>query len=261
MLAQNFDNWIEGAIILLIVVISALGSAGKWIVQQIEIKRQKDALRRSGTYIDDTVPSTMNRKRSPTRTDEMERSGLPPIAVPIPPVMRPAHRPASQTPPPVMERVMEILLEKTTGTTMERRVREIAERVQRPAPPPPPAQTSEPRVRRQSAKLVTQPPKPGRPMTVAEREARREQTRQTEVERETQRLIEREQQFTDDTDQRLGSVGTHIQSAEIRDPSSMDAFALGLTLDDPEAVRRAFVLSEILAPPLALRKGAVDSYN
>ena len=248
-LAQKAD-WLEGAIILGIFALTAIGSAGKWIVKQIADRRERDAQRREGMSIDPPRSPIVQRERQTVRTNDSDGSNIPPFAAPMPPVIHRTRKTTTQTPPPVMERVMEVLLEKAAGTKWERRVREMI-----PEPPPPPAaRPSDPRVRKQTAQRSPQTQRPNRSTTIAEREANREQTRQTEVERETQRLVQREQQFTDDTDQRLGHVATHIAAADIRDSASADAYEVAIALDDPDTLRRAFIYSEILAPPLALRE-------
>ena len=251
-LAQRSD-WLDGAIILGIAVLTMIGSLGKWIVKQIAEKRERTAKQREGMSIDPArTPGTIPREQATIRRDNSDASNMPPFAAPMPPVFHRTRNATTQTPPPVMERVMEVLLERATGAKLERRVREMMP--QPPAPPPPPAaRSSEHHLRKQTAQRTPQTQKPTRSITIAEREANREQTRQTEVELETQRLTQREQRFTDDTDQRLGHVVTHIAAADVRDSASADAYDIAAALDDPDALRRAFILSEILAPPLALR--------
>ncbi len=254
-LAQRSD-WVEGAIIVGFVVISMLASAGKWIVKQIADKREQDAQRREGMPIDPPrTPGTVQREQATIRRDNSDASNIPPFAAPMPPVFHRTRKTTTQTLPPVMERVMEVLLEKATGTKLERRLREMMP--QPSAPPPPPAdRSSEPRAHKQTAQRAPQTQKPTRSITIAERVANREQTRQTEVELETQRLTQREQRFTDDTDQRLGHVETHIAAADVRDSASADVYDIAAALDDADSLRRAFILSEILAPPMALRSPA-----
>jgi len=245
-LAQGSD-WIDGAIILGLFVLSAIASLGKWIVRKIAESRELEAKRREGMPVDSP------RTSATIRRDKDDSADFPPVAPPTPPVIQRTRKTTGQPPPQVLERMMEVLLEKATGTKLERRLREI---MPKPPAPPPAVRPSEQRARKQSAQRPSQARKPARPMTIAEREAHRERTRKTEVELEAQRLAKREQQFTDDTDQRLGHVVTHIREADERNSTSTDVHSLATTLDDPDALRRAFVLSEIIAPPLALRNEA-----
>jgi hypothetical protein len=247
-LAQDLD-WIQGAVILVIVIASAIVSAGKWIVKQIADSNERNAQRREGMPIDPPRPTAIQRERQAAHPIDSDGSDIPPIAAPMPPLFHRTRKPTTQPPAPAMERVMEVLLERASGTKLERRIREMIP--QSPTPPPPPAaRTSEPLVRKQTA----QRQKPTRSITIAERAAHRDQTRQTEVELETQRLTQREQRFTDDTDQRLGHVVTHIAGADVHESASADPYEIASALDDADSLRRAFILSEILAPPLALRQ-------
>lgn len=239
-LAQRAD-WLEGAIIVGIVVLSAIGSAGKWIVQQIAERRERNARQREGMPINPPRPATLHGDAD---------QDTPPYAAPAPPMLERTRRTTLPSQGPVMERVMEVLLEKAAGTKLERRIRDAMP--QQPAPPPPPS-AREPRVRKQAVPRQVRPQKASPSMTLAEREVKRDRTRQTEVELETQRLIQREQRFTEDTDQRLGHVTTHIAGAELPESASADTYEVAGALDDADAVRKAIVLSEILAPPLALR--------
>jgi hypothetical protein len=226
------------------VVLSAIGSAGKWVVQQIAERRERNARQRESMSLDTPRPATTIHSGA--------ENDIPPFANRVPPTLERTRRTTMPSQPPVMERVMEVLLEKAAGTKLERRIRDAMP--QQPAPPPPPAaRSSEWRVRKPAATGGARPQKPARSMTLAEREVKRDRTRQTEVELEAQRLMQREQRFTEDTDQRLGHVTTHFAGDEVRDSISADTHEVALALDDADAVRKAFVLSELLAPPLALR--------
>lgn len=244
-LAQPDGKWIEVAVIVVIVALSALSSAGRWIVKQIELNKEKEARRRQGQ---------LNPQQPALPPGRPVTKGIPPFAAPAPPIApRRQTREAPPT-PPVMERVLEVLLERTTGTPLERRIREAVEK--KVAPPPPPARKTpkERSAERQSVRQ-TQQRKEDRPVTVAERAALRDRARQTAVEQEEQAMIRREQKLTEDTDQRLGRVETHIGGTEVRDTSPADPYDLYAMLDNPESLRRAILLSEILGPPVSLRSG------
>lgn len=247
LLAQRAD-WLEGAIILGIVVLSAIASAGKWIVRQIAEKRERTARQREG------IPLEMPQTPVASQRDYAEGPDIPPLAAPVPPTMTRPARKEIAPPPPVMERVLEVLLERTAGTPLERRIREAVEKTG--TPPPPPTRKAQPkRASTQQPARPQQPRTPARPLTIAEREAQRDRAKQTAVELEEQQMIRREQKFTEDTDQRLGRVETHIGGTEVRDSGAADPYGLAPLLENPESLRRAILLSEILAPPLALREG------
>lgn len=251
-LAQRAD-WVEGAIILLIFALSAIGGAGKWIVQKMAERRERVARQREGMPIDPPrAPVRLPDERHPARREEADRAEIPPYAAPVPPSMERTRRTTMPSQPPVMERMLEVILEKAAGTKLERRIREAMP--QQPTPPPPPsARTSDGRVRKSSAQRTARPQKATRPMTLAERESNRDRTRRTEVEQESRRRLQRDQQYADDTELRLGRVETHIHADEIRDSDSMDSYNLATGLEDPDALRRAIIYSEILGPPVASR--------
>ncbi len=241
-LAQRGD-WLEGAIIVGVVVLSMIGSAGKWIVQQIAESKERNAERREG------MPIRTPQRQTATIRDRSGDSSTPPSVETLPPSMRPPHVPTTQAPSPVMERMMEVLLERASGTPLEGRLREMMPK--RPAPPPTPRAARAGRGS-QPARPVA-PPAAKRPMTIADREALRERVIKTEAEREAERLAQREQQLTDQTNQRIGHVETHITAVDTHESDSSEFREMLDALDEPAAARRALVLSEILAPPISLR--------
>lgn len=246
LIAQRGD-WLEGAIIIGIVVLSMIGSAAKWFVQKLAENRERAAAQRGRPMFEPGTSDSGRFEQRTLRHDQDRRHEVPPFAAPPPIIISRTTRRGAAPTPPVVEKVWEILLEKTAGSPLERRIRELVP----PRPTPPPIRKAAP-----SQKKVVRPPVPAAkgPMSIAEREALRERVSQTQAERETQRLIDREQQFTDQTDQRIGHVQTHIAAQEIQEPYSEEFHDLMDALDDPAAVRRALILSEIFAPPLALRE-------
>jgi len=238
-------DWVDGIVILIIVVFSAIGSLGKWIVRKIEESRER--LERDGTR---TSRRPTMRPPPTLQPDELpdQDPSIRPFSAPVPPkIPRP---PTSGRPvqPPVMERVFEVLIEQATGKKIEHRGTDQSLK----RPPPPPARPQTPAHKGVVQKRTTARPAPSRPQTIAVRENARQQACETEVERETKRIAQREQQWTDDTDRRLGHVETHIPSLSA-DEMGADAIDLSDAFDNTTSLRRALVLSEILAPPLALR--------
>ena len=228
-LAQGVD-WIEGAIILAIVLISAIGSAGKWIVQKLAEQREEQARRRAKTFVE-----------FPSEPAEVREDHLHQPRIPAPP-QRPARRTIESAQPPVMERVLEVLLERTTGTTLERPVREIVQKAQ-PVRPPPPPKKAQPAPK----------PKPVR-TSIAQRERQKEELLAQKAERlrrEAARIEAREDHLPEEIDLRLGHVETHIAPEEAATPADE------MAVSDPFArvsIQDALLIHEILSPPLALRK-------
>jgi hypothetical protein len=214
-LAARDPDWIQVVIVVGIVVLSMLGSAAKWIAQQFSEARERAAQQRGRRMFEINQPAAHDE-------DELPR-GIPPFAAPPPVVGRTSRRRAeTENMPPVIEKVFEVLLEKTAGTPLEGRMRELMPR--RPVPPPK-------RKLETATRKPTRPPAPPKkPMTIAERE----------------------QRFPEQTDQRTGHVQTHIASLDSPE-AEHDEFRESLVLDDPDAVRRALILSEIRAPPVAMR--------
>ncbi len=253
LLGQRSGNW--GDIIILVVVVAAsiFGSVGKWIAKRINEKRELESLRRRSTE------SLMRRQPSgspaetarplPSRFGQSE-SQPPPIASPVPPTPRRTVQGSPTIPGEAsnIDRVFEAILEKATGVKIERPTRPF----QTPPTPPPPVRPSPQVVARKQRKKTT--PQPGKRTSIAERERRHAAQlakRQTGAEHETAVAIEREQRFTRGTNLRLGHVETHIEAFS-RDEAPIDSIESDLL--DRVSLRDAIVLSEILAPPLAIRE-------
>jgi hypothetical protein len=253
-LAQRVDDWGDIIVLLVIVAASVFGAAGKWIAKQINEKREREAqLRRGGDPLvvapkSSTRPPLEVAKPLPPRPPPGEAS-VPPLASPFPPsVRRVLERiQTSSGDAPTMDRVLEAILERATGVKIERKA----------SPPalPPAHVRSAPRPPA-IARKASGVPQQARSMSIAERERRQAEkiaAKHTQAERETARMTESEQQLSRDTDRRLGRVGTHIEAFHPDDVPGESEIAPQADLLDRISIRDAIVLSEILAPPLALR--------
>ena len=261
LLAQRVGDWGDIIVLLVIVAASVYGAAGKWIAKQINEKREREAqLRRGG---DPLVVSPKHSTRPPLEVAKPLRprpaSGdvasplvgdvEPPPASPFPPsVRRVLERiQTSSGDAPTMDRVLEVILERATGVKIEPKASPPAlppARV-RSAPRPPAI-----------ARKASGVPQQARPMSIDERERRQAEKlaeKRTQAECETARMTESEQQLSRDTDRRLGRVGTHIEAFHRDDVRGESEITPQADLLDRVSIRDAIVLSEILAPPLALR--------
>lgn len=255
LLAQRVGDWGDIIVLLVIVAASVFGAAGKWIAKQINEKREREAqLRRGGDPLvvspkSSTRPPLEVAKPLPPRPVPGE-ANVPPLASPFPPsVRRVLERiQTSSGDAPTMDRVLEVILERATGVKIE----------QKAAPPaaPPTRVRSAPRPPA-IARKAPSVPQSARPTTIAEREqlkAKQLAEKRTGAEREATRMTEREQQFTRNTDQHLGYVGTHIEAFLRDDVAGEFEITPQADLFDRVSIQDAIVLSEILAPPLALRE-------
>lgn len=238
-LAQTPD-WVEGLIFLAIVVLSAIGSLGKWIVQKMQERRERQEGQRRALTLDETPPV---RPYPPIRqpVPREKRTAAPPTAAPV---GRPLEGPpASPQHPPILERVFEVLVEQATGQKIDRGKssnRPARRTMPPPAPPPTPDRPTSGR-RRDVAPGASAP---------SPRTSDRTQTRRSEkVSHPGER---RERLLTEDTMSRLGSVETHVPPTSIEE-AGFSPIDVHHTFDDSNALRRAIVLAEILSPPLALR--------
>ena len=252
--AQRVGDWGDAIVFLVIVAASVFGAAGKWIARQINEKREREAqLRRGGDPLvvspkSSTRPPLEVAKPLPPRLAPGETS-VPPTASPFPPsVRRVLERiQTSSGDAPTMDRVLEAILERATGVKIERKASP-------PALPPARVRSSPrpPAIARKAPGV----PQQARPMSIDERERRQAEKlaeKRTQAERETARMTESEQQLSKDTDRRLGHVGTHIEAFNRDDVPGESEITRQADLFDRIAIQDAIVLSEILAPPLALR--------
>jgi len=252
LLGQRGGNWGDIIILAVVVAASVFGSVGKWIAKRINEKRELESQRRQSTE------SLMRRKPagSPVETARplLSRSGRgetehPPVAGPVPPILRRVIQriPTSPGDASNMERVFEAILEKATGVKIERE----SQPVQAPLAPPPVRPPPQRKPRTHVA------PQPAPRESLNERENRRDAEfaeKQTSPEHESTQAIERALRFTKGTNQRLGHVETHIEAFSRDDaPGDLGHIAAGDLLGRIR-LRDAIILSEILAPPLALRR-------
>jgi hypothetical protein len=253
LLAQRVGDWGDIIVLLVIVAASVFGAAGKWIAKQINEKREREAqLRRGGDPLvvspkSSTRPPLEVARPLPPRPAPGEAS-VPPLASPFPPsVRRVLERiQTSSGDAPTMDRVLEVILERATGVKIERKA----------SPPAPPVRVHPSSSPADRARKTPRTHQPTRPMSIDERERRQAEKlaeKRTRAERETARMTESEQQRSRDTDRRLGHVGTHIEAFNRDDVPGESEITPQADLLDRISIQDAIVLSEILAPPLALR--------
>lgn len=265
LLAQRVDDWGDIIVLLVIVAASLFGAAGKWIAKQINEKREREVqLRRGGDPLvvspkSSTHPPLEVAKPLPPRpapghvASPLVGGAESPTASPFPPSVRRVleRMQTSSGEAPTMDRVLEVIIERATGVKIERE----AQPSKTPPPAPPvPGRPSASRADR--APRTSRVPQQARPMSIDERERRLAEkiaAKRTRAERETARMTESEQQLSKDTDRRLGHVGTHIDAFNRDDVPGESEITPQADLLDRISIQDAIVLSEILAPPLALR--------
>lgn len=258
LMAQRSGDWGDLIVLLVIVAVSVIGSLGKWIAKQFNEKRQRETQLRRGLQppvVSAPSPRQVLETAKPLAPRPVaSNEAVPPFAAPMPPILRRVIKriETSSGNEPAMGRVLEMLLEQATGKKIERHAPPA------PQPPPVPPAAQRPTVRRsQAPRTRAAPPAspPARTMTIEEREqlkAGQLAQRQTRAERESEEMTSRESQLTREIDQRLGHVGTHVASG--RDNARPETEpAEQSDLLERTSLRDALVLSEILAPPLALR--------
>ena len=258
LLGQRVGDLGDIIILIVVVVASVFGSLGKWIAKRLNAKRELETHRRQTTdslmQRQPALPPLETARALPPRPGRSETEH-PPVASPVPPILRRVIQRIPMKPGDAsnMERVFEVILERATGVKIERETRPVATPPPLPAPPPLVRSSPQVAVRKRKTQSAAQPAKP---ISIAERGRRRDEQfekKRTGAEHESAQMIERQQRFTRDTDQRLGHVETHIEAFGRDDaPGESDSTA-GDDLLGRIALRDAIILSEILAPPLALR--------
>jgi hypothetical protein len=228
--AQEFGDWIEGAIILVVLVGSALAGVGKAIIEKLNRRTPSARLE------DEEEPP----RPRPTAWDRP----IPPVARPMAPPAEVRRRVVIRTQPPTpqvgaprktdvefevavpdaVRPIVEMLLGKTGPAEDRPRPR--------PAAPPPPPRLQRP----QRSKPVVAAPRRSEP-AITERAAR------------LRDIEEREAQQARRVEKRIGHVETHVAAAHA-EPEGADGGSPAL---DRRALRQAIVLNEILGPPVAFR--------
>jgi len=214
--AKDLGDWIEAIIVLVIFLGSALAGLAKWISAKLNQGQPADS--------HETAESDVPPPRPRVRPDQPVARPLPPRPRPMSRAGRPMARPfrgrgaphpdVSTPLPPIAPPVFEVVFEG---------------RVDRPGETAAPAPTiSPPRV----PSAMPPQPTPGAP----ERTARRPS------------LAAREERRARQVEQRLGHVLPPAARGPEPPPSSSVLGGLGR-----DALRRAIVWNEILAPPLCLR--------
>jgi ribosomal protein S10 len=254
LLAQRGGDLGDIIVLLVIVAASVFGAAGKWIAKQINEKREREAqLRRGGDPLavspkPSTRPPLEVAKPLPPRPVPGE-ANVPPLASPFPPsVRRVLERiQTSSGDAPTMDRVLEAILERATGVKIERKA---------PPPAPPPTRVRSAPRPPAIARKASGVPQQARSMSIDERERRQAEKlaeKRTQAELEAARIAGSEQQLSRDTDRRLGHVETHIEAFHRDEARGESGATAQADLFDRVSIQDAIVLSEILAPPLALR--------
>lgn len=235
LIAQGTGDWIEGAIVLIVLVGSVLSALAKGILEKLKQPSRPTGL--------DDAEETPARPR-PTAWDRP----IPPVARPMRPPVEVRRRVVVRTepsttqagPPPQTRKVefevavpdavrpiVEMLLEKTGLSEQAPPLR--------PAAPPPP-----PRLQRQRTEKARPRPSP---------QPRRSEPAITERAARLRDIEEREAQQAKRVEKRIGHVQTHVSAAPDAEAADRTVTA-GL---DRRSLRRAIVLNEVLGSPVAFR--------
>lgn len=226
MLAMKFDgDLIEGLIILVVVIGSALGGVAKSIIAKMNERRQARA---EGEKDLMTPPPPREEARPMSR----------PVARPMPP-RRPVRTRVEEPEPTLVEldvpEAVRPLVEMLLGRTHDDE--EEAPPSPRPIPAPPPARPAT------SVKRAGSRPKSEPRAEVGGREL-------TDVQR-MEAIRRREEAQAQRAEKRIGHVETHVAPAlGSAEPVVRSRFAIPT---DRNSLRRAIVLNEILGAPVSLR--------
>lgn len=223
--AGGSRDWIQGVVLLLVVGLPVLNKIVKAIAAKL-----------SGTE-DETEAPTPPQRRDRSRPPVARARGSkpqpahqppPPVARPQPPrpAVSPPRRSAPQdAPPPTFAPLIEMIRER-----IEERPR--ARQQQRPGPKP-------------VEKPQRQPVRSARPSSTKKRKQR-------------ESIAEREQRRAKQGEERMGHVREGLVTPLVE--RSIDHSDHWHTWMTRQSLRRAIVLSEILAPPLALRPPVEDRW-
>lgn len=223
--AGGSRDWIQGVVLLLVVGLPVLNKIVKAIAAKL-----------SGTE-DETEAPTPPQRRDRSRPPVARARGSkpqpahqppPPVARPQPPrpAVSPPRRSAPQdAPPPAFAPLIEMIRER-----IEERPR--VRQQQRPAPKP-------------VEKPQRQPVRSARPSSTKKR-------------KQHESIAEREQRRAKQGEERMGHVREGLVTPVVE--RSIDHSDHWHTWMTRQALRRAIVLSEILAPPLALRPPVEDRW-
>lgn len=216
--AGGSRDWIQGVVVLLVIGLPVLNKIVKAIAAKL-----------SGTE-DETEAPTPPQRRDRSRPPVARARGSkpqpahqppPPVARPQPPrpAVSPPRRSAPQdAPPPAFAPLIEMIRER-----IEERPR--VRQQQRPGPKP-------------EEKPQRKPVRSARPSSTKKRKQR-------------ESIAEREQRLAKQGEERMGHVREGLVTPVVERPSDhSDHWHTWMTR---QSLRRAIVLSEILAPPLALR--------
>ena len=225
MLALKFDgDLIEGLIILVVIIGSALSGVAKWIITRMNERRREQS---------DAEKDLMAPPPPPPRPMAQPMSR--PVARPMPP-RRPV-RPTVEGPEPTV-------VEFDVPASVRPLVEMLLGNTQEDEDEPPPLRPVPPPMRRSApVKRSVSQPRPAPRVEVGRRELT-DAARMEEIRR-------REEAQTQRSEKRIGHVETHVAPAI----GSAEAVVRSrLTIPtDRGSLRRAIVLNEILGPPAALR--------
>lgn len=216
---RDIGDWVEGIIVLVIIVGSALSGIVKAIItklnrsrEEAEAERERQGRPRPQRVTDRPAPPVARpmppRYRLPTGTQQ-------PAAGPLAP-----QRPQAEVPrtlPPAVQTILDVVLDGAV---------DLETAFPKPRPPQP---------RRE---LPPVPPRVGKAIVPKQPVRRRS-------------IEDREEQKAKFVEKRIGHVEPHVASAT--PPSSTDIYSELFERPTRADLRRAIILNEILSPPLALR--------
>ena len=223
--ARGFDDWIQVAVLALVFGLPALNG----VVKAIAAKLNKTKAEAESPM----PPPRRERSRPPvarprgSKPDPAHQQG-PPVARPQPP--RPtASQPRRHAPKEAKPSAVGSLIEL---------IREHIEEKPRPAPPRRPTAKQERPLPKPAKKIQRQPLRAALPSTIKKSKRRVS-------------ISERERQQAKRSEERLGHLREGVVAPIVEQP--IDHSEHWHTRMNRRTLRRAIVLSEVLAPPLALR--------
>jgi len=252
-LAQNNFDWMENLVGIIVIAFVVLGNVANSLIKGIKEKKERE---KKLTPPMPKPPATLQRGAGPTayptarpRPPHREFAKPLPPTRPSPP-QRPLARPAPEAQPPRPATTLGIPRE-LLPEGLEEVIAEIVPELVRPKPRPqvpPPAQRPQTRTTGKAAS-----PRP-RSATPPDQSKRKERDRPNDA---AQRIGTLTSSF-DAEPQRESSVAAHVESHISHLEHPVDDARIGSTqharrLLSRAALRHAIIMSEIIAPPRALR--------
>ncbi len=230
---KDVGDWVEGIIVLVVLVGSALSGLGKAIVTKINRRKEEERERREiGPLVQPLRPApTMHRPVPPPARPMLSPTQRRSFEIKREVILQPVAELQAPSPPP--RRHIELDVPEVVRPLVEMLMQSAGDEAPLRPVPAPPRRPRSSRPRQQTKR----PPPVTTPQPPPDRDARMREFAQREAQ-QGQRI-----------EQRLGRVETHVPAAAA-DRSDRQTLVEPL---DRHSLRRAILLNEILGPPVALR--------